>query len=119
MIGGLRSAHILFGCPGPRADCRYTNRAPTGQCGISVPAVSILNLGSAAVDVTITWPTAFPDANYTVTPQVATSNATLIGKITATVKWKTNAAAIITVTTTALLALGQVTLSAVAIRKNT
>lgn len=87
--------------------------------GINVPAITVLNLGAATVDVTVTWPTAFPDANYTVTPQLTTTNSALIGKATASVKSKTAASAVITVTTTALLSVGALVLSAVAIRKTT
>lgn len=87
--------------------------------GINVPSITVLNLGAATVDVTVTWPTAFPDANYTVTPQLTTTSSALIGKATASVKSKTAASAVITVTTTALLSVGALVLSAVAIRKTT
>lgn len=87
--------------------------------GINVPAIAILNLGTATVDVTVTWPTPFPDTNYTVTPQLSTTNTALIGKAGATVKTKTPTGAVITVTTTAILSLGALVLSAVAIRRAT
>jgi hypothetical protein len=85
--------------------------------GINVPAISILNLGAATVDITITWPTPFPDANYTVTPQLTTTSAALIGKATFAVKSKTTAGCVVTVTVNALVAAGTLVLSAVAIRK--
>lgn len=85
--------------------------------GVAVPAVvSLLGL-SATVDVTVTWPTAFPDTGYVVTPQVSTTVASLLGKTGATLKAKTTTGCVVTVTTTALIAAGQATLSAVAYRK--
>jgi hypothetical protein len=85
--------------------------------GVAVPAiVSLLGL-SATVDVTITWPNPFADTNYVVTPQISTAVAGLLGKTGATLKTKTTTGCVITVTTTALIAAGQATLSAVAYRK--
>lgn len=86
--------------------------------GIAVPAITSLLGISASADVTITWPAAFPDTNYTVTPQVATATPALIGKTTATLKAKTTTGCTVTVTTTALIATGQATVSAVAYRKS-
>jgi hypothetical protein len=84
--------------------------------GIAVPAVLSLLGISATVDVTVTWPNAFPDTNYFVTPQLTTA-AALIGKTTPALKTKTTTGCVITVTTTALISTGQATLSAVAYRK--
>jgi hypothetical protein len=85
--------------------------------GVAVPpVVSLLGL-SATADVTLTWPNAFADTTYVVTPQVSTAVAGLLGKTGATVKSKTATGCVITVTTTALIAAGQATLSAVAYRK--
>jgi hypothetical protein len=85
--------------------------------GVAVPAVvSLLGL-SATADVTLTWPNAFADTAYVVTPQVSTAVAGLLGKTGATVKSKTVTGCVVTVTTTALIAAGQATLSAVAYRK--
>jgi hypothetical protein len=102
------------GAPGKDAnvDIRYRD-------GINVPAVSILTLGTATVPITVTWDTPFPDANYTVIPQLATNTAALIGKATPTVTSKTPTGCVITVSTTAVLALGAFILSATAIRKTT
>lgn len=86
--------------------------------GISVPAVLSLLGISATVDVTVTWATPFPDANYIIVKPSTTSNqAALIGKTDAVVKSKTAAGCVVTVTTTALLAVGNVTLSVLAYRK--
>ncbi|MFJ4038212.1 hypothetical protein ACIPVB_08995 [Microbacterium sp. NPDC090007] len=85
---------------------------------IAVPAIITLLGAAATVDVTVTWPTPFPDTGYTITkPQTGTTTANLIGKTDAIVKSKTTTGCVITVTTTALLALGQVTLSVLAYRK--
>jgi len=108
------------GATGPTgASGRDANVQIEYRDGINVPAITILNLGTASIDVTVTWPTPFPDTNYTVTPQLATTNTALIGKAGATVKSKSTTGAVITVTTTALLSVGALVLSAVAIRKNT
>lgn len=129
---GLQGPAGATGATGPKGDTGA--QGPTGATGasgrdanvqveyrdgINVPAVTILNLGTATVDVTVTWPTPFPDTNYTVTPQLSTTNSALIGKAGATVKSKSTTGAVITVTTTAILSLGALVLSAVAIRKNT
>lgn len=86
--------------------------------GVAVPAVASLLGISATVDVTITWANAFADTNYIVTPQVSTAVAGLVGKTGATLKAKTTTGCVVTVTTTALIAAGQATLSAVAYRKS-
>ena len=86
--------------------------------GVAVPAVASLLGISATVDVTITWANAFADTTYIVTPQVSTAVAGLIGKTGATLKTKTTTGCVVTVTTTALIAAGQATLSAVAYRKS-
>lgn len=87
--------------------------------GIQVPAISLLNL-SGSQDVTVTWTNAFPDANYTITkPQVSLANVNLIGKVNAEVKSKTKDGCVISVTTTAVLALGTASLSVLAYRKIT
>lgn len=85
--------------------------------GVAVPAVvSLLGL-SATVDVTVTWPNAFADATYVVTPQISTAVAGLLGKTGATLKSKTATGCVVTVTTTALISAGQASVSAVAYRK--
>jgi hypothetical protein len=86
--------------------------------GVAVPAVASLLGISANVDVTITWANAFADTSYIVTPQVSTAIGGLVGKTSATVKSKTATGCVVTVTTTALIAAGQATLSAVAYRKS-
>lgn len=87
--------------------------------GVAVPAVlSLLGL-AATIDVSVTWPTAFPDTTYTIVkPQTTATTASLLGKTDAVVKSKTATGCVITVTTTALLAAGTVTLSALAYRKS-
>lgn len=85
--------------------------------GIPVPAILSL-LGSSSADVNIVWPTPFPDDTYAVTPQIATSTATLLGKTSLALKSKTKTGCVITVTTAALLSAGSATVSAVAYRKN-
>lgn len=85
--------------------------------GVAVPAMLSLLGSQAQSDVTITWPTPFPDANYVVTPQISTTAATLIGRTTPTVKSKTATGCVITVTTTAVVSAGQATLSAIGFRK--
>lgn len=117
----------LTGATGPKGDTglqgpiglsgRDANVQIEYRDGINVPAISILNLGTASTEVTITWPTPFPDANYNVTPQLSTTNSALIGRATATVKSKTATSAVITVTTNAIVTLGALVLSAVAIRR--
>lgn len=87
--------------------------------GVAVPAIGSLLGSVGTVDVTVTWPTPFPDANYLVTAQLSTSAATLIGKTTVVVKSRTAAAVVLTVSTTALVSVGQATVSAVAYRKPT
>ena len=124
---GDQGAAGTTGQPGAKGDTGATGQAGTPgrdanvqieyRDGINVPAISILNLGTATVDVTITWPNAFPDTNYTVTPQLTTTTAALIGKATATVKSKTTTGCVVTVTVNALVTLGALVLSAVAIRK--
>lgn len=87
--------------------------------GIQVPAMSLLNLVGTS-DVTVTWVNPFPDASYTITkPQVSLSNVNLIGKVNAEIKSKTKDGCVITVTTTAVLALGTASLSVLAYRKIT
>lgn len=85
--------------------------------GVAVPTIASLLGISATVDVTITWPNSFADTSYVVTPQVSTAVAGLLGKTGATLKSKTTTGCVVTVTTTALIAAGQATLSAVAYRK--
>lgn len=118
---GATGARGETGSVGAKGDTGQSGRDANVQVeyrdGITVPAVTLLTLGAATVDVTVTWPAPFPDANYVVTPQLSTTSAALIGKATATVKSKTTNAAVITVTTTALLSIGALTLSAVAYRK--
>lgn len=116
------------GAQGPQGDTGATGPAgPAGtgaitqveyRDGISVPAVLSLLGISATVDVTVNWATPFPDTNYTIVkPQTTAVAASLIGKTDAVVKSKTAAGCVITVTTTALLALGNVVLSVLAYRK--
>lgn len=85
--------------------------------GIAVPAILSL-LGASSSDVSITWPTPFPDDAYVVTPQIATSTASLLGKTSLALKSKTKTGCVVTVTTAAVLSAGSATLSAVAYRKN-
>jgi hypothetical protein len=85
--------------------------------GVAVPAITSLLGISASTDITITWPSPFPDTTYIVTPQLATAVPALIGKTAATLKTKTPGGCVVTVTTTALLGSGQATVSAVAYRK--
>lgn len=112
------------GPAGPKGDKGDTGPAgvPTLQIefrdGIAVPPVTSLLGLSATTDVTITWPNPMPDTNYVVTPQVSTAVAALIGKTSVTLKTKTTTGCVVTVTTTALIAAGQATLSAVAYRKS-
>lgn len=129
------------GAQGPKGDTGATGPAgPTGPTGpqgpagtgtvtqieyrdgIAVPAVlSLLGL-SATTDVTVTWANAFPDTNYTIVkPQTTTTAASLIGKTDAVVKTgtQTRTGCTITVTTTAILAAGNATLSVLAYRKAT
>lgn len=125
---GLTGAVGPTGPAGPTGATGPTGpQGPAGTGAISqieyrdavpVPAVvSLLNL-SATVDVTVTWSTPFPDANYTVVkPQTTPAAASLIGKTDAVVKSKTASAVVVTVTTTALLSVGQVTLSVLAYRR--
>jgi hypothetical protein len=81
------------------------------------PIASLLGI-SASTDVAITWPAAFPDVSYIVTPQIATATPALIGKTVVNLKSKTPASCIVTVTTTAVVGLGQATISAIAYRKS-
>lgn len=117
-LASLKGADGAKGDTGPTGPAGAPNLQIEYRDGVAVPAVlSLLGL-SATVDVTITWPTPFPDAAYVVTPQVATSAAGLIGKTTATLKSKTATGCVVTVTTTALISAGAATLSAVAYRKS-
>jgi len=117
---GGTQAQWLASLVGPKGDA-----GPAGPVnlqieyrdGVAVPAITSLLGISASVDVTITWPAAFADATYIVTPQVSTTAGGLVGKTAVAVKSKTNTACVVTVTTTALLSAGQATLSAIAYRK--
>lgn len=85
---------------------------------VAVPAVPLVII-SASVDVTVTWATPFPDTDYIVTkPAVTTSSVTLLGKTDAVIKSKTAAGVVVTVTTTAVLSLGSLTLSVLAYKRN-
>lgn len=84
---------------------------------VPVPAM-VLVLGTATVDVPVTWDTAFPSATYLVgKPKLLLSSASLIGKTTATVKAQTKTGCTVTVTTSAAVALGQAAVIIHAYRK--
>jgi hypothetical protein len=117
---GGTQAQWLASLVGPKGDigpAGPVNLQIEYRDGVAVPAITSLLGISASVDVTITWPTAFADATYIVTPQVSTTAGGLVGKTAVAVKSKTAAACVVTVTTTALLSAGQATLSAIAYRK--
>lgn len=117
--GGTQAQWLasLIGPKGDTGPAGPVNLQVEYRDGVAVPAITSLLGISASVDVTITWPTPFADANYIATPQVSTTAGALIGKTAVAVKSKTAAACVVTVTTTALLSAGQATLSAVAYRK--
>ena len=117
---GGTQAQWLASLVGPKGDtgpAGPVNLQIEYRDGVAVPAITSLLGISASVDVTITWATAFADANYIVTPQVSTTAGGLVGKTAVAVKSKTATACVVTVTTTALLSAGQATLSAIAYRK--
>lgn len=115
---------VANGFVGTEAQWLTSLKAPAGAIaqieyrdGVSVPPVLSL-LGSAATtDVTVTWATPFPDANYVILkPQTTAVAAAVLGKTDAAVKSKTKTGCVVTVTTTALLAAGNVVLSVQAYR---
>jgi len=82
---------------------------------VAVPAVTVATLGSVPVDVTITWPTPFPDDAYSVlVPAVAAAG--LGAHVTAALRSQSPTGCVVRVTTTATLAAGAATVSALARR---
>lgn len=108
------------GATGPKGDTGTSNLTMDYRDGIAVPAITSLLGIAGTADVSVTWSTPFPDTNYAILkPQVTPSSASLIGKADAVVKAGsiTRTGCVVTVTATALLALGSCTLSVFAFRK--
>lgn len=98
---------------------RDRNGQEAGRAAVSCRSGSPkLILGTATVDVTLTWPSSFPDANCTVTPPDHHERGPHWPN-NHHPKTRTSTSTIITVTTTALPTVGALVHSAVAIRKNT
>ena len=81
---------------------------------VTVPAMLSLLNGAANVDVTVTWTTPWPDVSYEVVP-VLDVPSSLLGKTSVTVKSKALASAVLTVTTSAILASSTSTVRAIAV----
>lgn len=78
-------------------------RRPRVASGTS-PAVTVV-LAPASADLTLTWPTPWPDTSYDVMV-VVEPPASLLGKVAAVVKTKSTGGVVVTVTTSATLAAG-------------